>query len=492
MTSLAFYGGVNEIGGNKILLADKNAKIFLDFGMSFSLANKYFDEFMQPRKCNGIFDLVEFDLLPNLKGLYREDYMQHCRCEKEKREFDAVLLTHAHMDHCSYIHYLREDIPIYCTLASRNIMQALDETSSTGTTELIWLRESFKIYTNRKGECSRLMGEKTKKERVYNIVEDGKKFKIGDVEIEPLAVNHSLEGATAFALYTEKGPIVYTGDFRFHGYKSELTEKFVKRATEVEPIALICEGTRIDRNDRNETGTEEQVKDKVLEVVEKTKNLVVVNFPVRDTERMLSFYRVAKETNRALVINLKQAYLLKLFESSKIKAPEINDENIRIYIPRKCWGIFKDNRFDRRIQQQDYDYWEREFLEHPNAITAKEINKEQEAFIFRCDFFELKELIDIKPEKGSSYIRSVCEPFDIEMELNLEKVENWLKHFGLFPYSQIHASGHLSCEELKNVIEEISPKKIFPIHTTKQERFKNLVDKPEDIALIEKGKIYEL
>ena len=41
MTSLTFYGGVNEIGGNKILLEDKDAKVFLDFGMSFGQANKY-------------------------------------------------------------------------------------------------------------------------------------------------------------------------------------------------------------------------------------------------------------------------------------------------------------------------------------------------------------------------------------------------------------------------------------------------------------------
>ena len=35
MTSLSFYGGVDEVGGNKILLEDKDTKTFLDFGMSF-------------------------------------------------------------------------------------------------------------------------------------------------------------------------------------------------------------------------------------------------------------------------------------------------------------------------------------------------------------------------------------------------------------------------------------------------------------------------
>ena len=42
MTSLTFYGGVNEIGGNKILLEDQDTRIFLDFGMSFSQSGKYF------------------------------------------------------------------------------------------------------------------------------------------------------------------------------------------------------------------------------------------------------------------------------------------------------------------------------------------------------------------------------------------------------------------------------------------------------------------
>jgi len=60
MTSLTFYGRVNEIGGNKIRLWDQETRLFLDFGMSFSFANQYFDEFMQPRKCNNALSFFEF------------------------------------------------------------------------------------------------------------------------------------------------------------------------------------------------------------------------------------------------------------------------------------------------------------------------------------------------------------------------------------------------------------------------------------------------
>ena len=119
MTSLTFYGGVNEIGGNKILLEDQDTRLFLDFGMSFSLANQYFDEFMQPRKCNGILDLLEFGLLPNLQGIYRCDYLDHCGLPSEEtRSLDGLLL--AHMDHNAYVHYLRDDIPLYCTQGAKD------------------------------------------------------------------------------------------------------------------------------------------------------------------------------------------------------------------------------------------------------------------------------------------------------------------------------------------------------------------------------------
>ena len=46
VTSLTFYGGVNEIGGNKILLEDKDTKVFLDFGKSFSRRARYFEEYL--------------------------------------------------------------------------------------------------------------------------------------------------------------------------------------------------------------------------------------------------------------------------------------------------------------------------------------------------------------------------------------------------------------------------------------------------------------
>ncbi|KYH41300.1 MAG: Ribonuclease J protein, partial [Candidatus Bathyarchaeota archaeon B26-2] len=58
--SLTFYGGTDEVGGNKILLHDGDTKVILDFGMSFTLRRQYYsDPFLSPR---GEVGLLEFGL----------------------------------------------------------------------------------------------------------------------------------------------------------------------------------------------------------------------------------------------------------------------------------------------------------------------------------------------------------------------------------------------------------------------------------------------
>jgi mRNA degradation ribonuclease J1/J2 len=119
----------------------------------------------------------------------------------------------------------------------------------------------------------RWSGEKTKKPRIYHTQHD--LFTVWNLAVEPSPVSHSLEGATAYILYTCAGSIVYTGDSRFRGYKGELTKKFTKRATEIEPSIMLCEGTRVNST---QADSEEEVKQVVQQRAEKTDKLVIANF----------------------------------------------------------------------------------------------------------------------------------------------------------------------------------------------------------------------
>lgn len=68
LTGLTFFGGVDEIGGNKILLEDKGTKVLVDFGQSFSFGAGFFAGWLQLRGIN-VGDYLQFGLLPSEKLL---------------------------------------------------------------------------------------------------------------------------------------------------------------------------------------------------------------------------------------------------------------------------------------------------------------------------------------------------------------------------------------------------------------------------------------
>jgi ribonuclease J len=359
-------------------------------------------------------------------------------------------------------------------------LKVLEDTSAVSFGETLEYKKTF-YYTAKKNAdgYKRLSGKDARMERELNIVEPYKNFEIGDFTIKSAPVDHSLPGASAFLLENNGETVVYTGDLRFHGRKPEITKKFVKEAKKSNPKVLISEGTRIDNPS---TETEEDIEINAKNLISDFKGLVIVNFPIRDIDRLLTFYKVAKDTDRTLVVNLKQAYLLKLFSGKDY--PELED--VEVYIPKRGWGLIGTDSFvcydgewlcssniDPNHKSSDYKNWEKEFIESGNSINYKDIQEEPQKYIFRCDFFELKELIDIKPV-NSIYIKSVTEPFDEEMEFDERRVENWLDHFNLLPVHKMHVSGHASGPELLDMIREIQPEILYPVHTIFKERFKIL------------------
>lgn len=495
MATLTFYGGVGEIGGNKILVEADGTRIFLDFGMSFNQSNMYFAEFLQPKKCNGVLDFIELGLLPRLgdmSRLYRVDYLSHCGMEASPSAgYDAVFLSHAHADHSAYIHFLRPDIPVYASEVTRRILAAMEETSAGGFNEFLTYHRTFETRPNKKGEgVTRIKGEEAKEPRNFSGLTPGDTIAVGSITVEMVAVNHSIPGAVGYLIHTPGGTIAYSGDLRFHGYGGDLTRQFVERAAEAHPVALICEGTRIDEGGSH---SEQYVQDRVTEIVRRTKNLVIANYPWKDIERLRSFHEVAKATGRKLALNLKQAYLLRKLEGTDAGVPALDDGNIVIYIDRKGWGLITKQHcldYPPNVIEQDYKAWESEFLSYPNRVTCDDIHNHQSDYIVRIDFFDLTDLVNIRPDKGSCYIRSVTEPFDDEGQIELRRVENWLEHFGLMPYEQAHASGHASGPEIKRLVGEINPAVVFPIHTEAPERFREI--KGVKVEIPETGRAYNL
>ena len=145
-----------------------------------------------------------------------------------------------------------------------------------------------------------------------------------------------------------------------------------------------------------------------------------------------------------------------------------------VYIDRRWWGRFED---------WEYDDWQKKYLKYDNMITFEDLSKNQDKYVFFCDFFNLNELIDVKPQAGSSYIYSLSEPFNEEMQIDMNRMENWLNHFKL-PIHKAHSSGHASGSEIKDLVKKINAKKVIPIHTEHPDIFKEFTN---NIKIVEQG-----
>jgi ribonuclease J len=95
IVKLTFYGGVNEIGGNKILLQDKKTRVLFDFGQSFTFGSEFFTSWLQPRGLNGLGDYFEFKLLPKISGLYFKEMLTSTNLAYAEPEIDCVFFSHA-------------------------------------------------------------------------------------------------------------------------------------------------------------------------------------------------------------------------------------------------------------------------------------------------------------------------------------------------------------------------------------------------------------
>lgn len=512
MVTITCYGGVGEIGGNKVLLEDGAARLFLDFGVSFAQRGRYFEEYLKPRSGRGLVDLLHLGLLPPLGGIYREDLFpgdelrDWLRAQPGYRELElgGVLLSHAHVDHSGYISFLDESVPIYSSAMTAFISKALQDTGTDFEREICYSRprEMKEGVLQIAGDCRQrpyvfvdgeLPGEAV---RTFWDSVPGARRRLEPSPLQPpveriaglrycaLPVDHSIYGAMGFAIEMSQGWVAYTGDLRMHGGQAHLTEALIEELSKLRTIALFCEGTRIDSTRRIE---EEEVYANALEVVKGTEGLVVADFGPRNVERLLIFHHIAQETGRKLVILPKDAYLLEAMRLASPAVPSIHGEkDILIYAGPKG-----------RLYT-----WEKELQERylSKMVGPAEVRAQPGECILSFSFWDVNDLLDMEP-RSATYIYSSSEAYTEEQVIDLQRLANWLEHLGMRfvgnplvePEAGLHSSGHASREELLDLVRCIRPRHLIPIHTEKPEEFGTaLAGEDIDIIMPEVGKPIEL
>jgi len=517
MVSLTVYDGAQGIGGNKLYLEDGGRGLFLDFGKNFGNYGVFYEEFLRNRDTRGIHDLIHLGLLPKL-NIYRTDLIPRDLDVSQYPALDVscVLLSHAHMDHCGNIGALRADVPIVASPESIVIMKGMQDTANAsieGDATYFSIRRpadeaGLYLSSDRKVNCrgrdfcctespvEALISFLSKKPGQEG--RNAKKLEPGNCccfdeasfpfDISAHPVDHSIFGATAYILEGDVA-VAYTGDFRLHGKNGDSTREFVKLAKGA--AVLITEGTRAGRSDLpdGEATTEQSVCDVCRGTVEASLGLVIADFSARNFERLESFQGIAERTDRELVVSAKDMYMLDALKG--IDSLSIS-ESLRVY-----------DEVGSRSRKWEADVVLPKYVDR--YVDHATIQSNPNNFILCFSFFDMKHLLDIKPE-GGTYIYSACEAFNEEMEIDFVRLWHWLSRFNIAPAGfyvakedggrynpvfekQFHASGHASREDLTWVVDQIDPDLIVPVHTESREWF---ADRFDNVVLAEEGVAIEL
>lgn len=187
--NITIYRGTKEIGGTLIELKSKRTRILIDAGYPLFLNNKPIDDNIAKLPYP---KLLELGVLPKINGLYAWD----------KADFDAVIISHAHLDHYGLLKYVNTEIPVYLSAGSKRIIEV---------SQLFKISNDFELQI--------------KDFKMYEM------FQVGDIKIKPYLMDHSAFDAAAFEILTENKTIIYTGDFRGHGRKAICLDRFISNAT---------------------------------------------------------------------------------------------------------------------------------------------------------------------------------------------------------------------------------------------------------------------
>ena len=219
--------------------------------------------------------------------------------------------------------------------------------------------------------------------------------KAGPFEIQAFPVDHSVFGSHAILCKSASGKkLVYSGDFRRHGPKGNLTDDSLRQIASLGPFdVFVTEAT--NAADASPLG-EKDVLNKVVQIISDCRGLVLIGASAVDFFRLETIRQAALTSRRELAIPVKTAYLLHDLKASGITdLPRIED--FRIFFRQK-----------KRLA-----VWEEEILHtyRPAILEANDVQGRQPSLVLFASFYDFNELIDICPVPGSVYILSQSEPF---------------------------------------------------------------------------------
>lgn len=388
------HRGAHQIGGNIVEISTANSKVIFDLGK-------------------------------NLPGSEAKD-LTKTDVDAITADTDAIFYSHYHGDHVGLFHLVDKHIPQYIGNGAKDVM-----------------------ICKHKALKDKGIAKCAKRLRTY---EAGKKYDIkGEIFITPYFVSHSAFDAYMFKIECEGKTILYTGDFRSHGYLGKgLIPTLTKYIGKVD--ILISEGTMLGRK-QEKVITESDILANTIKFITENKYTFALCSST-DIDRLASFQEACKITGRQFVTDKYQEDVLNIFTKYSGKKRDLFRFSPFVLKHRdhctanKVQKLFKWKGF-LMIVRTSREKWVKDMLKVYNDSPAWLIYSMWNGYTEQDKPYTNNNIIDFREMFGSQIKDGSKDGF--------------------------HTSGHADIETLKAVCDTVQPRLgIISIHKDKDAEFASI------------------
>lgn len=323
----------------------------------------------------------------------------------------GILLTHAHEDHVGALPYILEElkVPVY---------------GSRLTIELV---------------KRKLLERFNERDLDLRVFEKETSFVLGSFEIEPIFVTHSLPDAYAFAIWTQVGIVVFTGDFKFDFTPIDGRQSEISRFGELGDegvVLLLCDSTNAE--DAGWSPSERSVAAPLKRAFQEAPGRVLLTTFASSLHRLQQVFTVAHETGRKVAIAGRRmdintqiatdAGFLKMPENTYIRLNDIDryDDDRVVILTTGSQG-------------------------EPLAALSRMANEEYPKMAIKAGDTVIYSASPIPGNEAAIY-----------QTINRIFRQGATVLYG--PESNLHVSGHAYREEMKMMVNLTRPHYIAPVH----------------------------
>lgn len=418
---LLIHRGTHEIGGTCVEIKTENFRIIVDLGIPLADPKdkkKKFNSSILRNKT--IPELLKEGILPKVRGLYAG--------YSGEKPIDAVLISHPHQDHYGLCGYIRRDVPIIMGEDTAKMLKVSD----------VFLNKLFDGHDH------------------IAFLKNGQGT-IGNIRVKSYLMDHSGYGAMAFLIEADGKRLFYSGDFRAHGRKRKLFERFLNNPPKRVNV-LLMEGTMLGRSGER-VRTEDDLELAITDKASKHPGCKFFICSGQNVDRIVTFYRAAKRSHAIFVMDLYMANVIYELGRKSLPCPTSGFKDIKVIFTK---------HFMKCLLKKDKKEWYTRW--RPYEIRSEDLRRYGGKVFMAYRNSSIPEIEKVGVPSDSVLFYSQWHDYMKEQSFNISR--EFMKKHNIVRVEE-HTSGHAPIEDLKRLAKAISPRQyIIPIHTEKPEKFR--------------------